>query len=154
MQLEQARLALLNNQPVIYKDRIQQAQQWIKRYFNNQHQLSKAVNKNLTELAQAQLIVTLPDISGSLTKLQLLKTGKKISMKVKNKEKSTGKTKVKKPAIKKPAKKNSKPTKPALLKKLPTAKEPLRKDKATKINSATPSDKKSPALKEKTGTTI
>jgi len=154
LQLEQARLALLNNQPVIYKDRIQQAQQWIKRYFNNQHQLSKAVNKNLTELAQAELNVTLPDISGSLTKLQLLKSGKKISVKVKEKKKSAGKTKAKKPVIKKKATKNSKPIKSAPIKKSPAAKKPLPEDKPKKINSATPTDKKPSTLKDKIGTTI
>ena len=72
LQLEQARLALINNQPVIYKDRLQQAQQWIKRYFDKENALTQSVIKNLSELAQTKITTTLPDISDSVNQLQLL----------------------------------------------------------------------------------
>lgn len=90
LQLEQARLALLNNQSTIYKDRIQQAQQWIKKYFDNQHPLSQAMNDSLTKLAAIDITLTLPDISASLTNLRLLQT-EKIKSKVRAANKSAAK---------------------------------------------------------------
>ncbi|MBN4080286.1 uroporphyrinogen-III C-methyltransferase [Beggiatoa alba] len=72
LQLEQARLALLNNQPIIYKDRIHQAQQWIMQYFDNQHSLTTSVLETLSTLENTDINIVLPDISSSLTKLQLL----------------------------------------------------------------------------------
>ncbi len=125
LQLEQARLALLNNQPVIYKDRIQQAQQWIKRYFDNQHALSQAVNKNLAELSQIKLNIALPDISSSLAKLQLLHSGKY-------------KVKKEKPALNKPAQKNKPKKNTAPKKKLPKSSAP---DKNPAVKNKTQPDK-------------
>lgn len=148
LQLEQARLALLNNQPVIYKDRIQQAQQWIKRYFNNQHSLSQSVNKNLAELAQAKLNVTLPDISSSLAKLQLLNSGKSKS----EKTKSGVKKSIKNNIIQKRKPEKPKPQKKETTNKKPTVKNKTQVGKPEKSDKTTPHIK--PAPKENNGSTI
>ncbi|VAW92693.1 hypothetical protein MNBD_GAMMA23-2492 [hydrothermal vent metagenome] len=153
LQLEQARLALLNNQPVIYKDRIQQAQQWIKRYFDNQHSLSQSVNKHLTELAQAKLNIKLPDISSSLIKLQLISSG--------NNQPEKPKSKIKKPTKKKKVKKNKliekKPAESKLQKKIPITEIPTVKNKP-QANKPEKTDKlkqpTKPVPKENNGTTI
>ncbi len=142
LQLEQARLALLNNQPVIYKDRIQQAQQWIKRYFDNQHSLSQAVNKNLAELSQIKLNVALPDISSSLTTLQLLNSDKRKPAK--------SKSSIKKPLQKNKAKKNKapkkKPVESRTPNKAPEVKNKTQIDKSEKTDQ--PTQTINPAVKE------
>ncbi len=94
LQLEQARIALLNNQPVIFKDRLEQTQSWITNYFDKQHAITIAVVDSLKKLSTTNITLTLPDISESLTSLQLLqekniptktkqKTRKKISPRIK-----------------------------------------------------------------------
>lgn len=100
LQLEQARLALLNDHPVIYKDRIQQAQKWIGLYFDKHHVLTQTVDKALTKLAATSITQELPDISKSLTSLQLLhpsntRTFKSVTKKTKTKIRSKPKTKIK-----------------------------------------------------------
>ena len=105
LQLEQARLALLNNHPVIYKDRIEQAQQWINKYFDIKHPLTKSTNESLSILSETKISLTLPDISESLTSLQLLQPNDKNTTTedkspiVKHKNK---KPKITKPSIVKP----------------------------------------------------
>lgn len=112
LQLEQARLALLNQHPVIYKDRIQQAQQWISLYFDKQHSLTQTVNSALTKLADTSITQNLPDISNSLTNLQLLNPGNKHLIKAAQPtKKSTPKAKAKS-VVKKPIKKKLKPKQP------------------------------------------
>jgi len=72
LQIEQARLALLNNHPQIFKDRLTQAQKWINQYFDNKHNLTQSVSQSVKQLAQTNITVKLPDISQSLNKLRLL----------------------------------------------------------------------------------
>jgi len=72
LQIEQARLALLNNHPQIFKDRLTQAQKWINQYFDNKHDLTRSVSQSIKQLAQTNITVKLPDISQSLKKLRLL----------------------------------------------------------------------------------
>ena len=126
LQLEQARLALLNEHPVIYKDRIQQAQTWISLYFDKQQTLTQTVNVALTKLANTSITQKLPDISSSLTNLQLLHPGNAnlvkpvaTSKKAKVFKKSKAKKKVKSVTSKS---KNSKTTskKPVLKQPAPT----------------------------------
>jgi len=148
LQLEQARLALLNNQPIIYKDRIQQAQQWIKRYFNNQNSLSESINKSLAELAQAKLNVTLPDISSTLTKVQLLNSGKSKPAKTKSGvKKSMQKNNIQKSNPEKP-----RPQKKETTNEKPAAKNKTQVGKPEKTDGETPYIK--PAAKENNDSTI
>ncbi len=161
LQLEQARLALINNQPIIYKDRIQQAQQWIKQYFNNQDPLTQSMNKSLIQLAQVKINVTLPDISNSLTQLQLLhaRTQKSIPKKSGRKPK----LKRKHSKAKKKIRKNNSKTKVKPLKKPSVSSKSLPKnksepskvitDKPTTIKAVTQPDNKPSTLKEKSKTT-
>jgi len=81
LQLEQARLALLNDHPIIYKDRIQQAQHWIGLYFDKQKATTQTVDAALTKLAETNITQDLPDISDSLSNLQLLHTDNTILIK-------------------------------------------------------------------------
>lgn len=113
LQLEQARLALLNNQPVLFKNRLKQAQDWVAKYFDNQHMLTKTFNISLTKLAATNITLTLPDISASLTSLQLLQDSNARSTTKKKTPVKTDKkfTSNKNPATKQPTKKA--PQKPA-----------------------------------------
>ena len=72
LQLEQARLALLSNQPTLFKNRLEQCTQWIKKYFDSQHSLSQATLETLTQLINTNISLNLPDITESLSKLNLL----------------------------------------------------------------------------------
>jgi len=157
LQLEQARLALLKNQPIIYKDRVQQAQQWINRYFEAEHPLSKSINENLIQLAQIKLNVNLPEIFGSLNKLQLINSSnKKLLLKNKPSKGIKKRTSKKRSVKNKPAKKvisKNKATKPiAPVKKKSIAKETANKQQ--KLESIKESPIRQPKSEEKTGSTI
>jgi len=165
LQLEQARLALINNQPIIYKDRIRQAQQWIKQYFNSQYPLTQSMNKSLTQLAQVKINVALPDISNSLTQLQLLHTRTQKSIPKKSGRKSGRKSKLKRKhsKVNKKIRKNHLKTKVKPLKKPSVSSKSLPKknlepskvitDKPTTIKTVTQPDNKPSTLKEKYNTT-
>lgn len=130
LQFEQARLALLKGHPVIYQDRIEQAQKWLSTYFDKKQPLTQAVSKTLKSLAATNITQKLPDISNSLTNLQLLHPNNKYL--------------AKKPVAKKTAAKK-KITKKKVVRKRSTS----RKSKPKKI-----SQKTSNKIDKKTKTTI
>jgi len=63
LQLEQARLALLNGQTRVYQERLQQARQWLESYFDTGHNATRQIIEQLRELAEQKIHPPLPDIS-------------------------------------------------------------------------------------------
>ncbi len=67
--LERAQLALLREQTVIYRQSLQQARDWLQRYYPLAEQKSQ-IDAELADLQQQAVVQTLPDISNSLEQLQ------------------------------------------------------------------------------------
>ena len=65
LQLEQARLALLNGQTRVYRERLQQARQWVETYFDTEQAPVRQTLEQLTQLAEQNIHPELPDISGT-----------------------------------------------------------------------------------------
>ena len=63
LQIEQARLAMLSGQAEIYKERINTAIQWIKKYFDNESVQTQAALTTLQQLQNSAIAPPLPDIS-------------------------------------------------------------------------------------------
>ncbi|MDZ7803511.1 uroporphyrinogen-III C-methyltransferase [Thiohalophilus sp.] len=63
LQLEQARLALLNGQTRVYQERLQQARQWVETYFDTEQAPTRQTLEQLAELAGREIHPELPDIS-------------------------------------------------------------------------------------------
>lgn len=70
LKLEQARLALLNTEPVIYKERLQSAIGWIHDFFKQDDSTTQAMLSQLKQLADKNIKPALPDISASYRALQ------------------------------------------------------------------------------------
>ena len=68
--LEQARLALLNGDNVIYQERLQTSATWIKQYFDNEHNITRNMLAKITELQKYDIDPTLPDISSTYSIIQ------------------------------------------------------------------------------------
>lgn len=71
-----ARMALLRNDGETYKNSLQQAQQWVMKYFNSDSQNTKWTINELKKLEAINLNPQLPDITGSLVQLQAISEGK------------------------------------------------------------------------------
>lgn len=67
--LEQAQLAMLREETVIYRQSLQQAEAMLRQYFFNQPQ-ALLIGDQLQELSEKEVVVELPSISGSLSALQ------------------------------------------------------------------------------------
>jgi len=72
LQLENARIALLERRPDAYRDQLEQASNNIRHYFDQNHLHVNAALSIIDELRAAPIVVDLPDISGSLRQLRLL----------------------------------------------------------------------------------
>lgn len=70
LQLESARLALLREAPVIYRQVLETARGWITEYFDESDSGVAAVRERLAELASVNVRPDLPDISASLAALR------------------------------------------------------------------------------------
>lgn len=64
--LQQARVAVLHNQADIYQSSLQQAKDWIKRYFSINVALTQSLTQNVSDLQKIDIAPPLPD----LTKLE------------------------------------------------------------------------------------
>ena len=71
-----ARMALLRNDGETYRNSLQQAQQWVMKYFNSDSQNTRWTVNELKKLAAINLNPQLPDITGSLVQLQKITEGK------------------------------------------------------------------------------
>lgn len=74
--LMSARIALLLKDTPIYRSSLQQAQQWLTKYFDSTSQKTKWVHTELKELAAIDPAPPLPDISDSLSSLKAVTEGK------------------------------------------------------------------------------
>ncbi len=70
LKLEQARLALLDAEPDIYKERLQSAIGWVHDFFNQDNPATQAMLSQLKQLAAQNIKPALPDISASYRALQ------------------------------------------------------------------------------------
>ena len=73
LQLEQARLALLNAEQAVYQERLQTASNWVGRFFKPDDPASQAMRSELQQLAAEKIKPALPDISASYRALQDLR---------------------------------------------------------------------------------
>ncbi|MGD8407591.1 MAG: uroporphyrinogen-III C-methyltransferase [Thiohalophilus sp.] len=65
LQLEQARLALLNGETQVYRERLQKTSQWIEQYFDTKQTAVKQSLEQLANLAEKDIHPKLPDISST-----------------------------------------------------------------------------------------
>jgi len=70
LRLDSARSALLRGEARLYDIQLESARSWIERYFDHKATSVQAALKQLQKLRQAKLAPKLPDISGSLEKLE------------------------------------------------------------------------------------
>lgn len=70
LKLEQARLALLNTEPEIYRERLQSAIAWIHEFFKQDDPATQAMLVQLKQLVAKNIKPALPDISASYRALQ------------------------------------------------------------------------------------
>lgn len=85
---EQTRLSLLNSNNIIYQERLQATEQWIKQYFDPDHNITRNMLSNIETLQQFDINPTLPDISATFSSLRKYRTqGKTPGTTVKAKEK-------------------------------------------------------------------
>lgn len=97
LKLEQARLAILQNEYQVYQERLQEAQKWIKQYFDQEHNSTRATLDTLKNLHKQEVQTDLPELTQSYRAIEQYRQGK------------AGKQKTqKKPAITKPEKKPEK----------------------------------------------
>lgn len=75
LQLEQARLALLNGHDKVFKERLQQARDWIDSYFDKNDSLTQHVMQQLAELAARDIKPDLPDVSATYLALHDFRSG-------------------------------------------------------------------------------
>ena len=69
LELQTAKLAILRNQPNLYRDSLQAVGDRLNNYFDTDAPAVKAARDAVSELLEAELPQTLPDISGSLALL-------------------------------------------------------------------------------------
>lgn len=68
--LEQAQLALLMAQPVVYRSALERGHDWVARYFAIDTGAGRTLQQELQALTQERVVSARPDISGSLALLQ------------------------------------------------------------------------------------
>jgi uroporphyrin-3 C-methyltransferase len=76
LQLEQARIALLRGEPEVYSERLQQAQTWVKQFFDQTDSATRSMLDSLQQLAQQNVAPPLPDITSALEELTQYRSGR------------------------------------------------------------------------------
>ena len=69
MLLEQAQVALLSSNQALYEASLERASHWVAEFFESDEAAARAMDREIRQLADLQVAVTLPDISGSLEAL-------------------------------------------------------------------------------------
>ncbi|MDP2139975.1 MAG: uroporphyrinogen-III C-methyltransferase [Gammaproteobacteria bacterium] len=69
LMVEQAQLALLAEEAVAYRDSLARSREWIARYFSIDSGVGRTVIEEMASLAEANIVQSRPDISGSLEAL-------------------------------------------------------------------------------------
>lgn len=72
LMLEQAQVALLRQEQALYQRSLARVQEWLNQYLVNDRSDAQAVQQSLAQLASWDVSPVVPDISGSLMKLQRL----------------------------------------------------------------------------------
>ncbi len=70
LELEAARLALLREQPAFYRSSLDQAREWLTRFYDTEDAGVRAMLEAIDELKRVEVSPRLPDISGSLRLLR------------------------------------------------------------------------------------
>ena len=69
MLLEQAQVALLSSNQALYQASLKRASHWVAEFFESDEAAARAMDREIRQLSDLQVAVTLPDISGSLDAL-------------------------------------------------------------------------------------
>jgi len=69
MLLEQAQIALLSGNQLLYRDSLERAQHWVQKFFESDEAAARAMSREISALAQTNIATDLPDISGSVEAL-------------------------------------------------------------------------------------
>ncbi|MEM8493257.1 MAG: uroporphyrinogen-III C-methyltransferase [Pseudomonadota bacterium] len=67
MLLEQAQVAMMSGNELLYRQSLERAQGWVNQFFKSDEQAAVAMNEELTRLRDERVSVTLPDVSASLS---------------------------------------------------------------------------------------
>ncbi len=82
LQVEQARLALLNGQSMVYQERLETIKKWINDYFDTAHNVTRNVLSNIEALQKVDIDPPLPDISSTYAAIKQYRLrGKQVSNK-------------------------------------------------------------------------
>ncbi len=69
MLLEQAQVARLSSNQDLYEASLERASRWVEEFFQSDEAAARAMDREIRQLADLQVAVSLPDISGSLSAL-------------------------------------------------------------------------------------
>jgi uroporphyrin-3 C-methyltransferase len=69
MLLEQAQVALLSGNQVLYRESLERAQHWVGQFYASDEAAARAMSRELTQLADISIATSLPDISTSVQAL-------------------------------------------------------------------------------------
>lgn len=69
MLLEQAQVALLSGNQTLYRESLERAQHWVAEFFESDEAAARAMAREITQLADTNVAVDMPDISRSLRAL-------------------------------------------------------------------------------------
>lgn len=71
MLLEQAQVALLSGNQLLYRESLQRAQHWVEQFIASDEAAARAMSREITQLADLTVASTLPDISDSVQALDV-----------------------------------------------------------------------------------
>jgi uroporphyrin-3 C-methyltransferase len=74
LKLEEAQLALLRRETSLFRSKLEEARVWIVTFFDNDSPAVNNATSTLKSLAQVELKINIPDVSGSLRELRRLLT--------------------------------------------------------------------------------
>ena len=69
MLLEQAQMALLSGNQLLYRDSLERAQHWVREFFESDEATARAMSREISALSQTNIAIDLPDISASVQAL-------------------------------------------------------------------------------------
>ena len=82
LQVEQARLALLNGQNTVYQERLETIKKWINDYFDTSHNITRNMLSNIEALQKVDIDPPLPDISSTYAAIKQYRLrGRQVSSK-------------------------------------------------------------------------
>lgn len=91
--LEQSRFALLNGHNAIYHERLKTTEDWVKQYFDVDHNVTINMLTSLAELQQININPTLPDISSTFSVIKKYREKRELPVETVKKENDQAKEK-------------------------------------------------------------